>query len=162
MSIITHTDYDKRLHVVFDNEHTAPADRYAICFEGRETVVVAQAFESPADVWQRVLELIADMRAVIRRGAWRGREHYFAFVWAGIPPIEQQRKEAMKDWISACLSQLADPARNKDADSRVDALIALSELHGLTVAPKPQPVYVTLPPNLLELVEAELARRKGQ
>lgn len=162
MSIITHTDRDNRVHVVFDDEHTVPADRYAICFEGRETVVVAQPWEAPAAAWQRVLELIADMRAVIRRGSWRGREHYFATVWAGIQPTNQQKQEHMKDWISACLYQLADPAHNKDDKARVQALIALSELHGLTVAPKPQPVYVTLPPNLLELVEAELARRKGQ
>lgn len=162
MSIITHTDRDNRLHVVFDNERTAPAERYAICFEGRDTVVVAQPFESPAAVWQRVLDTVADMRAVIRRGAWRGREHYFATVWACIQPTEQQKQEHMKNWISFCLHQLSDPAHNKDDKARVQALIALSELHGLTVAPKPQPVYVTLPPNLLELVEAELARRKGQ
>lgn len=142
MSIITHTDRDNRLRVVFDNERTAPAERYAIFFEGRDTVVVAQPFESASDVWQRVLDTVADMRAVIRRGAWRGREHYFAFVYAGIQPTAEQRKEAMKDWISACLYQLADPARNKDADSRVEALIALSELHGLAA---PRAVHVTMP-----------------
>ena len=72
MSIITHTDRTARVHVVFDDERTAPADRYTICFEGRDTVVVAQPWESPAAVWQRVLDTVADMRAVIRRGAWRG------------------------------------------------------------------------------------------
>jgi hypothetical protein len=157
MSIITHTDRDNRLRVVFDNERTVPAERYAICFEGRDTVVVALIGETPADVWQRVLDTVADIRAVIRRGAWRGREHYFATVYAGIQPTEQQKQEHMKDWISACLYQLADPARNKDADSRVDALIALSELHGLN---QPQTVYVTLP--TLEQLDAEIARRKGQ
>ena len=159
MSIITHTDRDNRLRVVFDNERTAPAERYAIWFEGRDTVVVAQPWESPAAVWQRVLDSVADMRAVIRRGTWRGRDHYFATVYAATQPTEQQKQEHMKDWISACLYQLADPARNKDADSRVDALIALSELHGLTT-PKPEPV--ALPHNLLELIENELARRQAQ
>ena len=157
MSIITHTDQDNRLRVVFDNERTAPAERYAICFEGRDTVVVAQPFESAADVWQRVLELIADMRAVIRRGAWRGREHYLAFVYAGVQPTEQQKQEHMKDWISACLYQLADPAHNKDDKARVQALIALAELHGLN---QPQTVYVTLP--TLAQLDAEIAARKGQ
>jgi hypothetical protein len=142
------------VHVVFDNERTAPAERYAICFEGRDTVVVAQPFESAADVWQRVLELIADMRAVIRRGAWRGREHYFAFVYAGIQPTEQQKQEHMKDWISVCLYQLANPAINKDGESRAQALIALSELHGLAA---PRAVHVTLP--TLEQLNAEIARR---
>lgn len=42
MSIITHIDRDKRLRIVFDNERTAPAERYVICFEGRNTVVFAQ------------------------------------------------------------------------------------------------------------------------
>ena len=159
MSIITHTDRDNRLRVVFDNERTAPAERYAICFEGRDTVVVAQPWESPAAVWQRVLDTVADMRAVIRRGAWRGREHYFATLYAGIQPTEQQKQEHMKDWISFCLYQLADPSHNKDEVARVDALIALSELHGLTT-PKPEPV--ALPHNLLELIENELARRQAQ
>lgn len=152
--IVTHTDQDNRLRVVFDNERTVPAERYAICFEGRDTVVVAQPWESPAAVWQRVLDTVADMRAVIGRGTWRGREHYFATVYAGIQPTEQQKQEHMKDWISACLYQLADPARNKDADSRVDALIALSELHGLH---QPQTVYFTVP--TLEQLDAEIARR---
>ncbi len=102
---------------------------------------------------------VADMRAVIRRGAWRGREHYFATVYAGIQPPEQQKQEHMRDWISFCLYQLADPAHNKDEVARVDALIVLSELHGLTT-PKPEPV--TLPHNLLELIENELARRQAQ
>lgn len=152
MSIITHTDRDNRLRVVFDNERTAPAKRYTIFFEGRDTVVVAQPSESPAAVWQRVLDTVADMRAVIRRGAWRGREHYFANIYAGIEPTDEQRKEPMKDWISACLYQLADPARNKDGDSRVEALIALSELHGITAR---RFVYVTLP--TLEQIKAEIA-----
>ena len=158
MSIITHTDRDNRLRVVFDNERTAPAERYAICFEGRDTVVVAQPWESPA-VWQRVLDTVADMRAVIRRGAWRGRDHYFATVYAGIQPTEQQKQEHMKDWISFCLYQLADPAHNKDEVARVDALIALSELHGITA---PRAVHVSMPLPTLEQLEAEIARRQAQ
>lgn len=155
--IITHTDQDNRLRVVFDNERTAPAERYAICFEGRDTVVVAQPWESPAAAWQRVLDTVADMRAIIRRGAWRGRDHYFATVYAGIQPTEQQKQEHMKDWISFCLYQLADPAHNKDDKARVQALIALAELHGLN---QPQTVYVTLP--TLAQLDAEIAQRKGQ
>lgn len=158
--IVTHTDRDNRLRVVFDNERTAPAERYAIFFEGRDTVVVAQPWESPAAVWQRVLDTVADMRAVIRRGAWRGREHYFGTVYASIQPTEQQKQEHMKDWISACLYQLADPARNKDADSRVEALIALSELHGIT-APHVVNVMVPTLEQLNEEIKAEVARRKA-
>ena len=70
MSIITHIDRTARVHVVFDDERTAPADRYTIWLEGRDRVVVAQPFESPTSVWQRVLHQLADMRDVIRRGAW--------------------------------------------------------------------------------------------
>ena len=157
MSIITHIDRDNRLHVLFNDEHTAPAERYTVCFEGRDTVVIAKPWESPAAAWQRVLELVADMRAVIRRGAWRGREHYFATLYAGIQPTEQQKQEHMKDWISFCLYQLADPARNKDGESRVDALIALSELHGITA---PRAVHVSMPLPTLEQIEAEIARRQ--
>lgn len=147
-SIRTHTDHTARFRIVFDSESTAPVGRYTICFEGRCTVVVAQPFESPAAVWQRVIELIDDIRAVIRRGAWRGREYYFATVYAGIQPTEQQQKEHMKDWISACLYQLADPAHNKDEGARVDALIALAELHGLNA---PRRYAVNLPVSAGEL-----------
>lgn len=152
--IVTHIDREKRLRIVFDSERS-PATRYTIFFEGRDTVVVGQPFESPAAVWQRVLDTVADMRAVIRRGAWRGREHYVAIIYADIEPTDEQRKEPMKDWITACLYQLADPAHNKDGDSRVEALIALSELHGLN---QPQKVYVTVP--TLEQLNAEIARRQ--
>ena len=157
-SIRTHTDHTARLRIVFDSESTGPVERYTICFEGRCTVVVAQPFESPAAVWQRVIELIDDIRAVIRRGAWRGREYYFATVYAGIQPTEQQQKEHMKDWISACLYQLADPAHNKDEGARVDALIALAELHGLNA---PRRCAITLPVGLLALVNCELSRRRA-
>lgn len=152
--IVSHIDREKRLRIVFDSERS-PATRYTIFFEGRDTVVVGQPFESPAAVWQRVLDTVADMRAVIRHGAWRGREHYVAIIYADIEPTDEQRKEPMKDWITACLYQLADPAHNKDGDSRVEALIALSELHGLN---QPQTVYVTVP--TLEQLNAEIARRQ--
>lgn len=153
--IITHTDRDKRLRIVFDNERAAPAERYTVCFEGRDTVVNSQPFESPGAVWQRVLDTVADMRAVIRRGTWRGREHYFATIYADGVPTDKQRKEHMRDWINFCLFRLADPALNKNGDSRVEALIALSELHGLN---QPRTVYVTLP--TLEQIEAEIANRE--
>lgn len=157
MSIVTHTDHGQRLRIVFDSESTAPVERYTIHFEGRNTVVVAsKPWESPADIWQRVLELIADMRAVIRRGAWRGREFYFATVYANVAPTEQQQKGHMKSWISFCLYQLSDPIYNKDALSRVKALTALSDLHGLNA-----PTSFAVPHNLRELVDAELARRRA-
>lgn len=55
--------------------------------------------------------------------------------------------------MSACLYQLADPARNKEAESRVQALIALSEFYGLAT---PKSETVMLPHNLLKLIENEL------
>lgn len=154
MSIITHTDRTARVHVVFDDERTAPADRYTIWLEGRDRVVVAQPFEPPAAVWQRVLGQLADMRDVIRRGAWEGREGIYATIYAGIRPTEQQKQAHIRDWIVFSLNRLANPAMNKDGESRVQALIALSELHGLAA---PRAVHVTLP--TLEQIEAEIARR---
>jgi hypothetical protein len=127
---------------VFDDESTAPVARYVIHFEGRCTVIVAQPLESPAAVWQRVIELVDDIRAVIRRGAWRGRENYFAFVYAGIQPTERQQKEHMKDWISACLYQLADTSRGR---AQVDALRTLAWLHGLNASRRVQVNVVTSP-----------------
>jgi hypothetical protein len=153
MSIITHIDRDNRLRVLFNDEHTTHAERYTICFEGRDTVVIAKLWDSPAAAWQRVLELVADMRAVIRRGAWRGREHYFATVYAGIQPTEHQGAAHMQDWISFCLYQLSDPPHNKDGESRVDALIALSNLHGLVT-----PCRWRVP--TVREIDAELANRK--
>lgn len=160
MRISTHTDHTARLRIVFDSESTAPVERYTIHFEGRRTVVVGKPWESPAAVWQRVLELIADMRAVIRRGAYRGREHYFATVYAGIQPTEQQQKGHMKDWISAMLYQLADSSRGR---AQVDALGALAKLHGLQKPCRvPRHMDDALRAHILSLVEAELAQRKVQ
>jgi hypothetical protein len=156
MSIITHTDRTARVHVVFD-ERTAPAERYTIWIEGRDRVVVAQPFESPAAVWQRVLHQLADMRDVIRRGAWEGREGIYATIYAGIRPTEQQKQAHIRDWIVFSLNRLANPAMNKDGESRVQALIALSELHGLAA---PRAVHVTLP--TLEEINAAIASHKGQ
>jgi mannose/cellobiose epimerase-like protein (N-acyl-D-glucosamine 2-epimerase family) len=103
-----------------------------------------------------VLARLAENRAIIRRGAWRGREFHYATIYAGIEPTDEDRKEHMRDWIAACLYQLADPAHNKDAYSRVQALIALSELHGLAA---PRVVHMTVP--TLEQIDAEIARREG-
>lgn len=152
MSIRKHTDNDARFFVLFDEQRTAPADQYTIIFEGREDVVIAQAFESPDATWQRALARIAENRAIIRRGAWRGREFHYATVFAGIEPTDEQRKALMRDWISASLYQLADPVRNKDAESRVQALIALCELHGLN---QPHAVHVTFP--TLEQINTSIA-----
>ena len=155
MSIITHTDRTARVHVVFDDERTAPADRYTICFEGRDTVVVAQPWESPAAVWQRVLDTVAAMRAAI---ALSSGHLYFATVYVGsIQRTEQHQQSHIKDRISVKLYELADPANNRNANSRVKALIALAELYGLN---QPQTVYVTVP--TLEQLDAEIAARKGQ
>lgn len=151
-----HTDHNARAHVLFDDG--TPAARYTIIFEGREDVVIAQPFESAAATWQRVLARLAENRSIIRHGAWRGREFHYATIFAGIEPTDEDRKEHMRDWISACLYQMADPARNKDAESRVQALIALSELHGLN---QPRAVHVVTLPTL-EQIEAEIARREVQ
>ena len=56
-----------------------------------------------------------------------------------------------QDRISARLYELADPKRNKNADTRVKALAALAELYGLH-----QPVSFTLP--TLEQLNEEIAR----
>lgn len=157
MSIITHIDRDNRLHVLFNDEDTAPAERYTIWLEGRDRVVVAQPFEPPAAVWQRVLGQLADMRDVIRRGAWEGREGIYATIYAGIRPTEQQKQAHIRDWIVFSLNRLANPAMNKDGESRVQALIALSELHGLAA---PRAVHVSMPLPTLEQLDAEIARRQ--
>lgn len=159
MSITTATNRAARLHIVFDDERTAPPAHYTIWIEGRDRVVVAHPFESPAAVWQRVLGQLADMRDVIRRGAWEGRDGIFATIYAGIRPTEQQKQARIRDWIVFCLTRLASPSLNKDGDSRVQALIALSELHGITA---PRVVNVTLPADLHEQVKAEIALREEQ
>jgi len=67
---------------------------------------------------------------------------YFATVFVDVSANEQQRQASTKDRVSERLYQLADPRRNKDADTRVKALSALAELYGLN---QPQTVYITLP-----------------
>ena len=153
--IITHTDRDNRLHVVYDDEHTTPAETYDIWLANASRWVTTQPGESPAAVWQRVLDTVAAMRAAI---ALSSGHLYFATVYVGsIQRTEQHQQSHIKDRISVKLYELADPANNRNANSRVKALVALAELYGLN---QPQTVYVTLP--TLEQLDAEIAQRKGQ
>lgn len=152
MSITTHTDQDKRLHVVFDDERTAPVERYTIWLVNGSRDVLAQPWESPGAVWKRVLDTIAAMRVAITVSSGH---LYFATVFADVQPTEQQMQTIIKDRVSAKLYELADPANNKNANSRVKALSALAELYGLN---QTQTVYITVP--TLEQLDAEIARRK--
>lgn len=89
-----------------------------------------------------MLDRIADMRAIIRRAAWDGREHYFAIVYAGIAPTEEQQKAHTRDHLIYCPQPTGEPpAFNKDGDSRVEALITLSNILGLAA---PQEVELEL------------------
>lgn len=155
MSIITHTDHDKRLHVVFDDERTAPPENYTICLVSMNRQVVAQPWEPPAATWQRVLDTVAGMRLAMLQQALSGPHFYFATIFADVLPTEQRMQSITKDRVSARLYELADPKRNKNADARVKALAALAELYGLH-----QPVSFTLP--TLEQINAAIASHKGQ
>lgn len=151
MSVITHTDHDKRLHVVFDDERTAPTERYSIWLANTSRDVSAQPWESPAAVWQRVLDTVAGMRLAMLQQALSGPHFYFATIFADVLPTEQRMQSITKDRVSARLYDLADPKRNKNAETRVKALAALAELYGLH-----QPVRYTMP--TLEQLDAEIAR----
>jgi hypothetical protein len=150
MAIITHTDQDKRLHVVFNDERTTPPENYTIWLVSMSRGVAAQPWESPAATWQRVLDTVAGMR-----NALDAPHLYFVTIFANVSPTEQQRQAITKDRVSERLYQMADPRRNKDADSRVKALAALAELYGLH-----QPVSFPVP--TLEQIEAAIASHKGQ
>lgn len=150
MSIITHTDYDKRLHVVFDDERTAPVENYTICLVGMNRAIAAQVWESPADTWQRVLDTVAGMRIELMHKALSGPQFYFSTIFADVQPTEQRMQAVTKDRISAKLYELADPKRNKNADARVKALAALAELYDLY-----PPVSFTMPS--LEQLNAAIA-----
>lgn len=147
--IITHTDQDKRLHVVYDDEHTAPVERYTIWLVNGSRDVLAHPWESPAAVWKRVLDTVAAMRVAIILSSGH---LYYATVFAGdVQPTEQHMQSIIKDRVSAKLYEMADPANNKNANSRVKALSALAELHGLY-----QPERYTMP--TLEQLNEEIAR----
>ena len=150
--ITTYTDHDKRLHVVFDDERTAPVESYTICLVGMNRAIAAQPWESAGATWQRVLDTVAGMRMTLPLS---GPQFYFATVFADVPPNEQRMQAVTKDRIAAHLYELADPKRNKNADARVKALAALAELYDLY-----PPVSFTLP--TLEQIEAEIARRQVQ
>lgn len=152
MSITTHTDQDKRLHVVFDDERTAPVERYTIWLVNGSRDVLAQPWESPAAVWKRVLDTVAAMRVAITLSSGH---LYYATVLADVPPSEQHMQSIIKDRVSVKLYEMADPANNKNAHSRVKALAALAELHGLY-----QSVSFTMP--TLEQLNAAIAGHKGQ
>lgn len=152
MSITTHTDQDKRLHVVFDDERTAPVERYTIWLVNGSRDVLAQPWESAASTWQRVLDTVAAMRVAIILSSGH---LYFATVFAGdVQPTEQHMQTIIKDRVSVKLYEMADPANNKNAHARVKALAALAELHGLY-----QPVSFTMP--TLEQLNAAIASHKA-
>lgn len=150
MSIITHTDNDRRLHVVFDDERTAPPERYTIWLANISRDVSAQPWESASTAWQRVLGTVAAMRLAMLQQALSGPHFYFATIFADVQATEQRMQSITKDRVSARLYELADPKRNKNADARVKALTALAELYGLH-----QPERYTLP--TLEQINAAIA-----
>jgi hypothetical protein len=148
--ITSYTDHDKRLHVVFDDERNAPPENYTIWLVSMSRGVAAHPWESAASTCQRVLDTVAGMR-----NALDAPQLYFATIFADVSPTEQQRQAITKDRVSERLYQMADPRRNKDADSRVKALAALAELYGLH-----QPVSFPVP--TLEQIEAAIASHKRQ
>ena len=150
MSIITHTDNEKRLHVVFDDERTAPPERYTIWLANISRDVSAQPWESASTTWQRVLGTVAAMRLAMLQQAFSGPHFYFATIFADVQATEQRMQSITKDRVSARLYELADPKRNKNADTRVKALAALAELYGLH-----QPERYIMP--TLEQINAAIA-----
>ena len=135
MAIISHTDQDKRLHVVFDDERTAPVERYTIWLVNGCRDVLAQPWESPAAVWKRVLDTVAAMRVAITVSSGH---LYFATVFADVQPTEQHMQSIIKDRVSAKLYEMADPANNKYANARVKAFATLAELNAAIASHKGQ------------------------
>ena len=152
----TFTDHKQRLRI-YAGEDADPS-RYVIWYEGRDRVIVRKRGESSADLYQRVLEQVQDMRLAVRYGYWQGQELAFAHLFAGVKPSPADEYERRKEWCSAGLYQLADPRHNDDGASRVAALVALAELHGLHA---PRRYAVNLPVSLLALVNCELSRRRA-
>lgn len=169
--IATYTNDAENIVVHYDTEAAEPATRFVIWLEGDDKHVIAKDGEFPGAVWERVcaevrrmrhnllMQEYLDSRQRMSRGLVRGNRHRAAHVYADIEPTREQVAGHVKEWMTWTLWQLACPHRNKNGTERVAALCALADLFGLN---QPPPMYVTLPPNLLELVEAELARRKGQ
>lgn len=91
--IVTHTD--KRLHVVFDDERTAPPENYTIWLVSMSRGVSAQPWESAGATWQRVLDTVAGMRASLDAPLL-----YFATIFADVSPTEQQQQAITKDRVS--------------------------------------------------------------
>lgn len=152
----TFTDHKQRLRI-YSGDDTDPA-RYWVWYEGRDRVIVRKRGESSADLYQRVLEQVQDMRLAVRYGYWQGQELNFAHLYAGVKPSAADQRERMREWCSSRLYHEADPRNNDDGTSRVAALVALAELHGLHA---PRRYAVNLPVSLLALVNCELSRRRA-
>lgn len=97
MSILTHTGNDKRLHVVFDDERTAPPESYTICLASMNRQVVAQPWESPAAAWRRVLDTVAAMRATLPLSS---PQFHFATIFADVTPTDRLMQSVTKDRIA--------------------------------------------------------------
>lgn len=158
MSVVIHTYHDKLLHLAYDDAAAEP-DRYVIWFEGREHVVTTDRLESPASVWQRVLDHIQQSRTEIHRGHWCGREFSHATVYAGVAPTDEQRKGHIRDHLIHMLLEIASPAITKDSASRVKAALLAAELLGMfpPVGKRVIPVH-----QMLRAVRNERARRQSK
>jgi len=153
MTIEIHTDKAQLITTYYDPAAPAPT-RFFIWFEKLTMVVVANAGETPAETWQRVLQQIYDRREYFMQGTlrdpeWktqrymlRGNPSAHAHVFAGVPMPDELGKQLFKRWVIWWCFQMACPSRNPDHEARVAALALIARIEGW-YAPQREQVTVT-------------------
>ena len=138
MTMAIHTDNPLGITTHYDPEAPAPT-RFLIWFENREAQVVAEAGETSASAWQRVLAEVQRLRKHFldgsqkdgewkRQGYFRGNPHQHAHVFAGIEMPEELRLQLFKRWAIWWFDMMGNETRNPDHKARVAALTMACKL----------------------------------
>ena len=153
MTMAIHTDSALGITTYYDPEAPAPT-RFLVWFENRKMRVVAEAGETPAATWQRVLAEVHHRRKHFlegsqrdsewkRQGYFRGNPHQHAHVFAGIDMPEELRLQLFKRWAIWWFDMMGSETRNPDHDARVAALTMACKLAG-TDTPQRMRVHITV------------------
>ena len=142
MTMAIHTDDAQRITTYYDPAAPAPT-RFLIWFENLKVRVVAEAGETPAATWQRVLAEVQYQRSRFLEGSqkdpewktqrymFRGNPHQHAHVFAGIDMPEELRLQLFKRWAIWWFDMMGTENRNPDHKARVAALTMACKLAGM-------------------------------
>jgi hypothetical protein len=154
MTMAIHTDNAQRITTYYDPEAPAPT-WFLIWFEMRKEQVVAEAGETSAETWQRVLQQVYDRREYFMHGTlrdpeWKTQRYMFrgnpsahAHVFAGVTMPDELEKQLFKRWAIWWFDMMGSETRNPDHRARVAALTMACKLAGMDTLQRTR-VHITV------------------